>query len=157
MCPLESSDGPATTLCILTSFFVVVVSLTSRIPSSKLGGRKMLSSLALPQKLVPPMKLEMLRTTMPSGTIHILCQQNDCLGGFKNKSSFCLQSVLYYCLHKKSLSTTSNMDRQLLRQKSHQKFSVLKTKKLVFPEESLFWHFNSHFVTSVYAFITKIF
>ena len=40
-------------------------SLTSKIPSSKLGGRKMLSSLAFPQKLVPPMKLEMLRTTIP--------------------------------------------------------------------------------------------
>ena len=87
--PPPTSDGPATTLCILTSFFVVIVSLTSRIPSSKLGGRKMLSSLALPQKLVPPMKLEMLRTTMPSGTVHMLCQQKDCVGGFKNKSSFC--------------------------------------------------------------------
>ena len=36
---------------------------------------------------------------------------------------------------KQSLSTTSNMDRQLLRQKSRQKFSVKKTKKLVFPEK----------------------
>jgi hypothetical protein len=34
-------------------------------PSSKLGGRKMLSSLALPQKLVPPMKLEIFKTTIP--------------------------------------------------------------------------------------------
>ena len=34
-----------------------------------------------------------------------------------------------------SLSTTSNMDRQLLCQKSCQKFSVMKTKKLVFPEK----------------------
>ena len=37
--------------------------------------------------------------------------------------------------YKQSLSTTSNMDRQLLRQKSRQKFSVMKTKKLVFPEK----------------------
>ena len=29
----------------------------------------------------------------------------------------------------------SNMDRQLLRQKSGQKFSVVKTYKLVFPEK----------------------
>ena len=34
-----------------------------------------------------------------------------------------------------SLSTTSNMDRQLLSKKSCQKFSVMKTKKLVFPEK----------------------
>ena len=34
-----------------------------------------------------------------------------------------------------SLSTTTNMDRQLLRQKSHQKFSVMITKKLVIPEK----------------------
>ena len=31
----------------------------------------------------------------------------------------------------------SNMDRQLLRQKSRQKFSVMKTKKLVFPEKKV--------------------
>ena len=37
--------------------------------------------------------------------------------------------------YKQSLSTMSNMDRQLLRQKSGQKFSVMKTKKLVFPEK----------------------
>ena len=38
-----------------------------------------------------------------------------------------------------SLSTASNMDGQLLCQKSHrkscQKFSVMKTKKMVFPEK----------------------
>ena len=39
------------------------------------------------------------------------------------------------CLNS-SLSTTSNMDRQLLRQKSCQKFSAMKTKRtLVFPEK----------------------
>ena len=38
-----------------------------------------------------------------------------------------------YESQKQSLSTT-NMDRQLLHQKSRQKFSVMKTKKLVFPE-----------------------
>ena len=43
--------------------------------------------------------------------------------------------------YKQSLSTMSNMDRQLLRQKSHQKFSVMNTHK-----KSLFWHFNSRFV-----------
>ena len=39
--------------------------------------------------------------------------------------------------YKQSLSTMSNMDRQLIRQKFRQKFSVMKTKKLVF------WHLNS--------------
>ena len=34
-------------------------------------------------------------------------------------------------VHKQSLSTTSNMDRQLL----CQKFSVMKTNKMVFPEK----------------------
>ena len=40
-----------------------------------------------------------------------------------------------------SLSTTSKMDRQLLHQKTHQKssqkISVMKTKKLVFPEKTV--------------------
>ena len=41
-----------------------------------------------------------------------------------------------YESQKQSLSlSTTNMDRQLLRQKSRQKFSVMKTKKLVFPEK----------------------
>ena len=39
-----------------------------------------------------------------------------------------------YESQKQSLSTT-NMDPQLLHQKSRQKFSVMKTKKLVFPEK----------------------
>jgi len=38
--------------------------------------------------------------------------------------------------HKQSLSTTSNMDRQSIGQKSLQKFSAMKTiKKIVFPEK----------------------
>ena len=46
-----------------------------------------------------------------------------------------------------SLSTTSNMDHQLLCQKSCQKFLVMKTKKTwCFQKNSLFWHFNSRFV-----------
>ena len=45
-----------------------------------------------------------------------------------------------------SLSTTSNMDRQLLRQKSRQKLSVMKTKNWCFQKNSLCWHFNSRFV-----------
>ena len=59
-----------------------------------------------------------------------------------------------------SLSTTSNKDRQLLRQKSSQKFLVMKTKKnWCLQKNSLFWHFNSHFVlkTSVHVFTIEIF
>jgi hypothetical protein len=40
-----------------------------------------------------------------------------------------------FAVHHRSLSTTSIMDRQLSRQKSRQKFSVMKTKKMVFPEK----------------------
>ncbi len=47
------------------SFYVNLGILTSKMPSSKPGGRKILSSFTLPQKLVPPMKLWMLRTTIP--------------------------------------------------------------------------------------------
>ena len=36
--------------------------------------------------------------------------------------------------YEQSLSTTSNMDRELLRRKSRQKFSVMKIIKLEFPE-----------------------
>ena len=54
------------------------------------------------------------------------------------------------------------MDRQLLHQKSRQKFSAMKTKMLVFPENSLFWHFDSLFVmktteTPVFMFSLRIF
>jgi hypothetical protein len=41
-----------------------------------------------------------------------------------------------------SLSTTSNMNRQLLRQK----ISVMETNNWCFQKNSLFWHFNSCFV-----------
>ena len=62
---------------------------------------------------------------------------------------------------KKSLSTTPNMVRQLLRQKSCQKFSVTKTKKKgVSRKNSLFWYFNSRFVLKTIetpVFITEIF
>ena len=43
----------------------------------------------------------------------------------------------------------SNMDRQLLRQKNRQKFSVMKTKQKkngISGKNSLFWHSNSSFV-----------
>ena len=62
-----------------------------------------------------------------------------------------------------SFSTTSNMDHQLSRQKSRQKFSVMKTKKLVFPEKQFVSAFQFTFClevnrnTSVYVFITEIF
>ena len=54
------------------------------------------------------------------------------------------------------------MDRQLLRQKSHQKFSVMKTKKLAIPEKyfvsALFtFCLEDNRNTSVYVFITEIF
>ena len=48
--------------------------------------------------------------------------------------------------YKQSLFITSNMDHQLLCQKSHQKFSVMKQKNCCFQKNSLFWHFYSHFV-----------
>ena len=37
----------------------------------------------------------------------------------------------------------SKTDRHLLRQKVHQRISVMKTNTLMFPEN---WHFNSRFV-----------
>ena len=52
---------------------------------------------------------------------------------FKESKKWVKNVMFLVCMS--SLSTTSNMDRQLLRQKSRQKFSVIKTKKLVFPEK----------------------
>ena len=40
------------------------------------------------------------------------------------------------------LQRTSNMDHQLLRQIFHQKFSVMKTKKLVLPEKNILFEFE---------------
>ena len=57
------------------------------------------------------------------------------------------------------VSTTSNMDHQLLRQTFRQKFSVMKTKKKISRQIVCFWHFDfeDNRNTSVYIFITEIF